>query len=68
MQQPPNFLRGQCDPHPANAEHNLYKKFWRSLKDLQVWNDGEYLRGKEMRTVRDDRRDIMPNCVTEVIQ
>lgn len=68
VQHPPNFLRGQCDPHPASAEkrHNLYRKFWRTLKDLQVWMDEEYLTRKELRTVRDDRRDIMPDCVVKV--
>ena len=65
---PPDFLRGSCDPHPANAEkrHMLYRKFWRCLKNLGVWQNGEYLRRKEVRTARDDRRDIMPDCVLEV--
>ena len=65
---PPNFLRGSCDPHEANAEkrHCLYRKFWRCLRGLGVWADEEYLRRKEARTVRDDRRDIMPDCVLEV--
>ena len=65
---PPNFLRGSCDPHEANGEkrHRLYRKFWRCLNGLGVWRDEEYLRKKEGRTVRDDRRDIMPDCVLEV--
>ena len=68
IQKPPPFLRGSCDPHPANAEkrHRLYKKFWRCLSDLGVWRDEEYIARKELRTVRDDRRDIMPDCVIEV--
>ena len=68
IQCPPDYLWGSCGPHPANAEkrHTLYRKFWRSLKALGVWHDEDYLRRKEARTVRDDRRDIMPDCVIEV--
>ncbi len=68
VQQPPTFLQGSCDPHPANAEkrHRLYKLFWRCLNTLGVWQDEEYLTTKELRTARDDRRDIMPRCVIEV--
>ena len=66
---PPDFLRGSCSPHPANSEvrYVLYRKFWGLLKDLGVWKDEEYLSRKQQRTVRDDRRDVMPNCVIEVI-
>ena len=66
--QPPNFLRGSCDPHPANSEkrHMLYRKFWRCLSSLGVWRDDGYLRRKEARTVREDRRDIIPDCIVEV--
>ena len=42
------------------------KKFWRTLKDLNLWNDEEYLQRKEERTVRDDKRDIIPNCIITV--
>ena len=67
---PPDYLRGMCGPHPANNEkrHHLYKKFWRTLKDLNLWNDEEYLQRKEERTVRvrDDKRDIIPNCIITV--
>ncbi len=45
------------------------KLFWRCLNTLGVWQDEEYeeyLRAKELRTARDDRRDIMPRCVIEV--
>ena len=61
----PDFLIGSASPHSANAEkrHRLYQKFWRLLKDLCVWQDEEYLRRKEARTTRDDRRDVMPTCV-----
>ena len=63
---PPDFLIGSCDAHPANAEkrHDLYRQFWRLLSDLGVWRDPEYLMRKERRTVRDDRREIMPTCIT----
>ncbi len=62
---PPDFLRGSCDPHPANAgkRHMLYRKFWRCLNTLGVWRDREYQKRKEM---RDDRRDIMPDCIMDV--
>ena len=68
IQRPPDFLRGCCDPHPANAEkrYMLYRKFWRCLDRLGVWRDEGYLRRKERRTRRDDRRDVMPDCVIEV--
>ena len=58
-------LKGSCDAHPANAEkcHGLYRKL---LNDLGVWRDPEYLRRKERRTVRDDRRDVLPACVLKV--
>ena len=66
---PPDFLKGSCDAHPANDEkrYQLYRKFWGLLSSLGVWRDPEYLQRKEMRTVRDDRRDIMPDCVLKVL-
>ena len=66
--QPPVFLRGSCDPHPANSEkrHMLYKKFWRCLSTLGVWKDEGYLQHKETRTAREDKRDIMPKCIVVV--
>ena len=65
---PPDFLKGSCDPHPANDEKRfqLYRKFWRLLNSLDVWRDEEYLQRKTRRTVRDDKREIMPACVIEV--
>ena len=42
------------------------KKFWRTLKELNLWNHEEYLQRKEERTVRDDKRDIIPNCIITV--
>ena len=44
----------------------LYRKFWRCLKTLGVWRDEDYLSRKETRTARDDKREIMPDCVIEV--
>jgi len=65
---PPDFLRGACGPHPANKEkrHRLYRKFWRLLKDLGVWRDREYLMRKAAKTSREDRREIIPDCVIKV--
>ena len=62
---PPDYLRDRCGPHPANDEkrHRLYGLFWRTLKDLGVWRDEEYLQRKQEKTVIGDRRDIMPDCV-----
>lgn len=68
IQLPPDFLRGSCGPHPANDEkrHCLYKMYWKVLKDLGVWGDEEYLKKKEARTSRDDRREIIPKCIITV--
>lgn len=33
---------------------------------LGLWQDEQYLRRKELRTVRDDKRDIIPDCVIRV--
>ena len=65
---PLDFLKGSCDPHPANDEkrHRLYRMFWRLLVSLGLWNDPEYILRKEIRTVRDERREILPECVTQV--
>ena len=69
IQLPPDFLRGAAGPHSANDEkrHRLYRMFWRVLRDLGLWRDNEYLQRKKQRTRRDDRRDILPTCVTMVI-
>ena len=65
---PPEYLRGSASPHDANDEkrYMLYRKFWRTLKTLGLWQAEEYLSRKELRTVRDDRRDIIPDCVIRV--
>ena len=62
-------LRGSCSPHPANDEKRyvLYKKFWGLLNDVGLWKDNDYLSRKEEKTVRDDKRDVMPDCVIKVI-
>ena len=36
------------------------------MKTLGVWRDEDYLSRKESRTSRDDKREIMPDCVIEV--
>lgn len=65
---PPDYLRGSASPHDANDEkrHVLYRKFWRTLKALGLWQDEEYLSRKALRTARDDKRDIIPDCVIKV--
>jgi hypothetical protein len=63
---PPDFLKGSCDPHPANSEKRLYRMFWGLLSELCLFRDPEYLRRKESRTVRDDLREILPACVIQV--
>lgn len=65
---PPEYLRGSASPHDANDEkrHVLYRKFWRTLKGLGLWDNAEYLARKELRTTRDDRREIIPDCVITV--
>ena len=40
----------------------LYKILENS-EGLEMWNDEEYLQRKEERTLRDDKRDIIPNCI-----
>ena len=65
---PPDFLVGTCGPHPAIDErrHRLYRKFWRLLLDLGVWNDEDYLRRKEARTSCLDKREFIPSCIIQV--
>ena len=65
---PPDFLHGACGPHPANDEkqYRLYRSFGGLLNTLGVWRDEEYLQRKEQRTVRADKRDIIPKCVITV--
>ena len=43
------------------------KKKKRTLKNLNLWMDEEYLQRKEERTVRDHKRDIIPNCIISYI-
>ena len=59
---PPDFLRGACGPHLANDEkrYRLYRSFWSLLNTLGVWRDEEYLQKNDQRTVRGDKRDIIP--------
>ena len=64
----PDYLKGRCDPHDANRGKRLrlYRRFWRSLTDLGVWRDPEYLLMKADRAARDDVREVMPLCVEMV--
>ena len=66
----PDYLRGRCGPHPENDEkhHRLHKEFWHSLEDLGLWRDEDYQRLKSARALRDDVREIMPECVIMVRQ
>ena len=59
--------RGACGPHPANSGKR-HRPFWKVLKDMGVWEDDKYLipKRKEVRTVRDDRRDIIPKYIITV--
>ena len=52
-------------PHPVNDEkrHHLYNKKKRTLNNLNLWMDEEYLQCQEGKTVRDHKRDIIPNCI-----
>ena len=65
---PPDFLKGSCDAHPANSlkRHRLYKQFWRLLKEIGFFKDPDYLRQKERKTVRVDKREILPKCIVKV--
>ena len=60
----PDYLKWRCDPHDANRGKRLrlYRRFWRSLTDLGVWRDPEYLLMKADRAARDDVREVMPLC------
>ena len=64
MPWPLDYLCGICGPHSANDEkrHHLYKKK-RTLKNLNMWMDEEYLQRREEKIVRDHKRDIIPNCI-----
>ena len=65
---PPDFFKGSCDPHPANAEkrHRIYRLFWGLLNDFCVFRDLECLRRRESQTVRVDQREILPTCILKV--
>ena len=65
---PPDFLKGSCGPHSANAgkRHRLYRLFWRLLSNVGYWNDEEYLQRKAERTTTSDRRELIPQCIIEV--
>ena len=60
-----DYLCGMCGPHPANDEkrHRLYLKKTRTLMNLNLWMDEEYLQHQEEKTIRDHKRDFIPNCI-----
>ena len=68
IQQPPEFLVGSSAPYEGNAVYRfrLYRRFWRTFKDIGLWRQEEYLRKKERRTTRNDPREIIPLCVVKV--
>ena len=51
----------------ASKRFRLYRLFWGLLKDVGVWRAEEYLRRKERRMRRGDRREIIPYCIKEVM-
>ena len=63
-----DYLCGMCVPHPANdvRRHHLYKKK-ATLMNLNLWMDKEYRQRQEEKTVRDHKRDIIPNCIISYI-
>ena len=65
---PPEFLQGQSGPHVRNDRHRyrLYKQFWRTLNDLGLWKDEQYLLRKQAITLLADQREKMPTCVVRV--
>ena len=52
---------GSVSPHAANDEkrYRLYCFFWKLLSDVGLWQNEEYLRRKEGRTVIHDKREII---------
>jgi len=46
----------------------LYNIFWQCLNslDLDVWKNEDYLKRKEARNVREDKKDIIPDCILTV--
>ena len=65
---PPSFLVGGsvADLRNANKQYPLYRKFWRLLKEIGLWNYEPYLIRKSARTNRADVREIIPSCITSV--
>ena len=50
----------------TRSSTRLYRLFWRTLNDIGLCKDEEYLTRKEDRTVHHDKKDIMPSCVIKV--
>lgn len=65
---PPPFLKGSGYPDTNNAHkrYNLYKKFWSHLNKKNLWHEPEYVQRKMQYTTRDDPRELMPWCISQV--
>ena len=65
LQDPPDWLRGSADADLGNVSKRfrLYQKL---LGHLGVWNHLEYLTYKLTKSIVDDPRDVMPDCVLKV--
>ena len=68
IQQPPEFLVGSSAPYEGNSVYRfrLYRRFWRLFQNIGLWRHEVYLRRKEIRTAREDPREILPLCVVKV--
>ena len=64
----PSWLVGSSSHSLACMEkkYNLYRKFWRVLRQLGIWSHSLYLAYKATQTAVSDVRDIMPQCVITV--
>ena len=62
--QPPSFLTGSTAASLGNISKrfSLYKKFWRLFKEMGLWQSDVYLQRKSVRTSRDDKREMIPQC------
>jgi len=66
--QPPDFLVGSSAASLNNVSkrYSLYRKFWGLLRQLGVWEHPTYLERKGRHTHVDNKRDVMPDCLTKV--
>jgi hypothetical protein len=68
--QSPTWLIGSAPPNLGNdsKRYKLYRKFWRLLGQLGVWNNPSYIQLKQTQTTLNDPRDVMPVCVTTEVR